>query len=286
MAKKDLEIQWLRTFISVVHSGSMTASSRHLSRSQSAISMHIKNIEEVLGTTVFNRETKSIQLTPAGHELMKYADSILKIHAQAIHHVSGNEQRGKISLGIPDDYASYYLPSILRSFTQRYPQVEISLLCEPSSQLLPKIDSGELDVAIITRDSPSRGIFLTSEPLVWAGTMAAIRLEHAPLPVAMYEFGSEARKKITHILDALPGGYRVMYNSPYIAGQIAVAESGLAVSVLTRCCAPAHLIMSPHNALPDLPVLDIAVVSSERQKENIIATLLIEEIITTFKTLK
>jgi len=248
--------------------------------------MHIKNIEEVLGTQVFSRETKSIQLTPAGHELMKYADSILKIHAQAIHHVSGNEQRGKISLGIPDDYASYYLPSILRSFTQRYPQVEISLLCEPSSQLIPKIDSGELDVAIVTRDNPERGIFLTSEPLVWAGTMTAILLENSLLPVAMYEFGSQARKKITQILDALPAGYRVMYNSPYIAGQIAVAESGLAVSVLTRCCAPAHLLMSPHIALPDLPVLDIAVVSSELQKENVIATLLIEEVIATFKKLK
>jgi len=77
-----------------------------------------------------------------------------------------------------------------------------------------------------------------------------------------------------------------MYNSPYIAGQIAVAESGLAVSVLTRCCAPAHLLMSPHIALPDLPVLDIAVVSSELQKENVIATLLIEEVIATFKKLK
>nr|WP_282557657.1 LysR family transcriptional regulator [Providencia burhodogranariea] len=283
MSKQDLEIQWLRTFLSVAHTGSMTASSLHLNRSQSAISMHIKKIEDVLGTRVFNRETKNIQLTSAGHELIRYADTILKIHAQAIHHVSGNEQRGKVSLGIPDDYASYYLSSILRAFSQRYPKIEISLICEPSSQLIPKIESGELDVAIITRDDHSRGIFLISEPLIWAGTAAALILDGGPLPVAMYEFGSEARKKITHILNTMPDGYRVIYNSPYIAGQIAVAESGLAISVLTRCCAPAHLILPVSDILPDLPVLDIAVVRSEFQKENLIANLLVDEIIDTFK---
>jgi len=283
MAKKDLEIQWLRSFLSVVHCGSMTAASLRQNRSQSAISMHIKNIEEILATAVFNRESKHIQLTPAGYELVRYAEGILKLHAQAIQHVCGSEQNGKVSLGIPDDYATYYLPSILQSFTQRYPKVEISLLCEPSSLLLPKIDNGELDVAIITRDSTQRGVFLTSEPLVWAGLLSALPQDSAPLPVAMYEFGSEARKKVTQRLNTLPGGYRVMYNSPYIAGQIAVAESGLALSVLTRCCAPAHLVMPQNTLLPELPVLDIAVVSSELQQENLISHLLVDEIINIFR---
>lgn len=283
MAKKDLEIQWLRSFLSVIHTGSMTAASVHQNRSQSAISMHIKNIEEVLASQVFNRETKNIQLTATGHELVKYAESILALHAQAIDQVCGSEQNGKVSLGIPDDYATYYLPSILREFTQRYPKVEISLLCEPSSLLLPKIDRGELDVAVITRDTAYRGVFLTSEPLVWVGKLATLPLDSAPLPVAMYEFGSEARKKVTECLNALPGGYRVMYNSPYIAGQIAVAESGLALAVLTRCCAPTHLILPKNSLLPELPVLDIAVVKSELVQENLIANLLADEIINTFK---
>jgi len=283
MASSDLEIQWLRTFSSVAQSGSMTVSSHQLCRSQSAISMHIKNIEETLGVLVFNREARKLSITPAGQELLLYADTILRVHAQAVHALTGPVRYGRVSLGIPDDYASCYLPLILKAFTQQYPVVEITLFCEPSSVLIPKIESGILDVAVVTQDHPQRGIRLTSEPLVWTGLFAGNLSEHEPLPVAMYEFGSEARKKITAVLDTLPGGYRIMYNSPYVAGQIAAAESGTAIAVLTRCSVPAHLNIIRHSTLPELPLLDIAVIRSESQPENLNAGSLVDTIVALFR---
>lgn len=275
----DLEIQWLRTFQSVVQTGSMTASARHLCRSQSAISMHIKNIEQVLGSEIFSRENKKLLLTPTGHELLHYAESLLAVHHRALSALTGSRQRGQVSLGIPDDYATRYLPPLLRAFARHYPAVEITLSCEPSSLLLPKIATGELDVAITTRGSAEQGTLLTSEPLVWTGNLPVNFSEGEPLPVAMYEFGSEARKKITAVLDTLPAGYRVMYNSPYIAGQIAAAESGVAVAVLTRCSVPPTLAIIHPPLLPALPVLDIAVVRSPVTADNLMAERLVESII-------
>ncbi|HDS6412610.1 TPA: substrate-binding domain-containing protein [Klebsiella oxytoca] len=79
---------------------------------------------------------------------------------------AGSNVNGKISLGIPDDYAVRYLPDVLKAFGEKYPAIEISLFCEPSLTLIPKIESGMLDVAIVTRDKPGRGEFLFSEQLV------------------------------------------------------------------------------------------------------------------------
>ncbi|EOC5414003.1 LysR family transcriptional regulator [Klebsiella quasipneumoniae] len=260
MAHEDLEIQWLRTFLTVIQKGSMTAASEQLCRSQSAISMHIRKLEENLAVRLFNRDTKKLSLTAAGHELLGYAEKLLLLHSQAKSAIKGSELRGRVSFGIPDDYASAYLPEILKSFSWHYPAVELNLICEPSSLLLPKIDAGTLDVAIVTRDASGRGHFLTREPLVWVGYFPEGAFRDAPLPVAMYEFGSEARKKVTSRLEQVKQGYRVMYNSPYIAGQIAVARSGLALAILTQCCVPDGMKIINSDELPELPVLDIAVV--------------------------
>ncbi len=262
MKHDDLEIQWLRTFTTVVRMGSMTAASEKICRSQSAISMHIRKLEEALGIPLFSREARKISLTPAGYELLDYADKLLILHSRAKSAIKGSAVQGKVSLGIPDDYASAYLPGILELFSQHYPAVELNIICEPSSLLIPKTEAGTLDVSIVTQDYPDRGTFLFCEPLVWIGFVPEGGFRDAPLPVAMYEFGSEARRKILDSLENLEQGYRIMYNSPYIAGQIAVARSGLALAVLTRCSVPEGMKLVNDKKLPELPVLDVAVVKS------------------------
>lgn len=280
MSEHNLEIQWLRSFQSVAQTGSMTLSAKTLCRSQSAVSMHIKNIEDLLERKVFYRQVRRLALTPAGKDLLSYADKILHTHALALNALRQKVPQGHVSLGIPDDYAARYLSPLLRTFSQLYPGIELSLLCEPSSSLIPKIDAGELDVAVVSQDRPDRGTWLVSVPLVWVGNLLNGEPDlPEPLPVAMYEFGSEARKNLLKALEKMPGGYRIVYNSPYIAGQIAAAESGMAMAVLTECCVPEHLNPSRHESLPVLPVHELAVVRSEKSAANDIVGLLVDEII-------
>lgn len=282
MKHEDLEIQWLRTFLTVIKKGSMTAASEQLCRSQSAISMHIRKLEDVLAVRLFNRDTKKLSLTAAGHELLIYAEKLLLLHAQTKSAIRGSDLRGKVSFGIPDDYASAYLSEILKSFSQHYPAVELNLLCEPSSLLLPRIDAGTLDVAIVTRDAPDRGHFLSREPLVWVGYFPEGTIGDTPLPIAMYEFGSEARKRITKNLEQMRQGYRIMYNSPYIAGQIAVARSGLALAILTQCSVPEGMKIINSEKLPELPVLDMVIVKGSHCTDDHPANKLAEIVIDMF----
>ncbi|MCA6938433.1 LysR family transcriptional regulator [Pectobacterium versatile] len=279
----DLEIQWLRTFLTVVKKGSMTVAAEQLCRSQSAISMHIRKLEDVLAVRLFSRDSKKLSLTTAGYELLNYAEKLLLLHSQTKSAIRRSELCGKVSFGIPDDYASAYLSEILTFFSQHYPAVELNLLCEPSSLLLPKIDAGTLDVAIITRDVPDRGHFLSHEPLVWVGYFPEDAIDDAPLPVAMYEFGSEARKKIISSLEQVTQGCRIMYNSPYIAGQIAVAKSGLALAILTQCSVPESMKIINSEKLPKLPVLDVAIVKGHHCSDDDPASRLTDVVIDMFR---
>jgi len=244
--------------------------------------MHIRKLEDALGVKLFCRANKTLSLTAEGHELAGYAEKLLSLHSQAKSSIIGNQLRGKISFGIPDDYASAYLATILTDFSRQYPAVELSLICEPSSQLLPKIEAGTLDVALVTRDTPSRGQFLTRQPLVWVGKFPAQSMEDGPLPIAMYEFGSEARKRITQCLQQVRQGYRIMYNSPFIAGQIAVAQSGQALAILTQCSVPRELTVINSVDLPVLPVLELAVVNGDHCKAEHPANRLTEVIVKIF----
>ncbi|MCN7408206.1 LysR family transcriptional regulator [Escherichia coli] len=278
MSDSQLEISWLKTFIVVARTGSMTEAMSSLCRSQSAISMHIKKIEEVLGRKVFNREVRKLTLTLAGQELLVHAQRILGVYTEAMQSLAGSNVNGKISLGIPDDYAVRYLPDVLKAFGEKYPAIEISLFCEPSLTLIPKIESGMLDVAIVTRDKPGRGEFLFSEQLVWTGAKNTVIREDQRLSVAVYEYGSEARKKVMTALGKLPCGYRIAYSSPYVAGQIAAVESGMAVAVLTRCSVPDSLHIINSEQLPALPSLDVVVISRDNTANSTLNDLMVNEI--------
>ena len=91
------------------------------------------------------------------------------MHAEALDALHGPQLRGRVRLGVPDDYAARFPTPVLRSFASRHASVEIELNCEQSTVLIPKVQRGELDLALVSRDRPQRGTLLFREPLVWVG---------------------------------------------------------------------------------------------------------------------
>ncbi|GAA0764990.1 LysR substrate-binding domain-containing protein [Ideonella azotifigens] len=263
MPAADLQLDWMRAFVAVVDAGSLTAAAPLVHRSQSALSMQLKKLEDAVGRPVLNRGPRHLELTPTGLELLGHARRLLEVHAQAQAALHGPALSGRVSLGVPDDYAATYLTPVLRSFATRHAGVEITLVCEQSTSLLPKISRGEIDLALVSRDRANRGTPLFREPLVWVGAPQHEAWRRDPLPVATYEVGSLVRKHALAALDAQRRAYRVAYNSASLAGQLAAVESGLAVAVLTRCCLPPGLqLLQDKHGLPALPSVEVAVVRS------------------------
>lgn len=267
MSSSDLQLDWLRAFVAVVDAGSLTAAAPLLYRSQSAVSMQLKKLEEALGRAVLSRGPRHLAMTPAGQELIGHARRMLAQHAEALAAVRGPVLSGRVRLGVPDDYAARYITPVLKSFASQHAGVEITLDCEQSTSLIPRVARGELDVALVSRDRPTLGVPLFREPLVWVGAPAFEAWRREPLPVAVYEEGSLARGNALRALAAQHRTWRVVYNSSSLAGQIAAVESGLAVAVLTRCSVPASLlVLGERQGLPTVGAMDVAVVRSKASR--------------------
>ncbi|TMH08911.1 MAG: LysR family transcriptional regulator [Betaproteobacteria bacterium] len=279
---QDLQLDWLRSFVSVVDAGSLTAAAPQLHRSQSALSMQLKKLEAAVGRPLLTRDARHLALTATGRLLLPHARGLLEAHHAAQQALHGPAVLGRVVLGVPDDYAVAYLAPVLRAFAARHPQVELSLVCEQSTSLVPKLRRGEIDLALATRDRAGTGSLLFREPLVWVAAAAHQAWRREPLPLALYEPGSRARKLVTAALAAQRRLHRVVYHSPSLAGQIAAAESGLAVAVLTRCSVPAGLmVLDKRHGLPALPPLDVVVLRSRASAASEAAQAMHEQLLLT-----
>ncbi len=190
----EFDADLLRTFVAVVDTGSFTKASATVHRSQAAVSMQIKRLETMLGTTLFARNTRNLSLTRPGNTLLEYARRVLALHEEAWSAIVRPEVTGRVVLGAPDDYVSSLLSPVLRRFSNLYPHVEIEIVCAQSTSLAPMLADNKIDLAFVTRDRKLRGEFVRSEPMVWVGACVDTPvLAASPLPVGLYEPGCVAR---------------------------------------------------------------------------------------------
>ncbi len=263
MTFQDLQIDWLKCFVAVVDAGSLTGAAPEVNRSQSAVSMQLRKLESALGCQLLVRGPRHHQLTPDGQQLLGYARRMLDLHAETLAAFHGEELAGRIRLGVPDDYAAKYLTPVLKRFAPQHGAVEIELDCEQSTSLIPRVKRGELDLALVSRDQPGHGTLLFHEPMVWVGSAQFQVWRRDPLPIAVYEDASLAKRGAIRSLALQGRRYKVVYNSSSLAGQIAAVESGLAVAVLTQCSAPPHLqILGGEQGLGPLEPMEVAVYRS------------------------
>src|SRR6478736_2512810 len=165
-----IDIDQLRTFIAIAETGSFTKAAEVVNKTQSAVSMQMKRLEERLDRPIFARDGRASKLTEDGSRLLDYARRLVKLNVETVAAFSDAALSGRVRLGVPDDYADRYLPEIMARFSRAYPGVELTVLCEPSVDLVDRIDDNDLDLAIIT-NCESRRIAETfrRERLLWVG---------------------------------------------------------------------------------------------------------------------
>src|SRR3989440_7410330 len=162
-----LDVDQLRTFIAIAETGSFTRAADIVHKTQSAVSMQMKRLEERLDRAIFARDGRASKLTEDGERLLDYARRIVKLNVETIAAFS-DELTGRVRLGVPDDYADRYLPEIMARFSRAYPGVELTVTCEPSVELFQRIDANDLDLAIVTDCGSARASeSFRRERLLW-----------------------------------------------------------------------------------------------------------------------
>lgn len=254
----DLDPACLRAFLAVSESGGFTRAGLKLNRTQSAISMQIRRLEEALDTRLFE-DRKKATLTAAGERILEYARRMMALNDEMVGRAKGADIAGRVRIGTPDDYVSFYLPTILRRLSITHPQVEVEVRCNMSADLMPAVDRGIIDMALITRASGAdEGTPLRREPLIWAASDETLA-RRRPLPVAMFSPGCRFRETTLARLEAAKIPYRIAYESPSVTSIGAAVCEGLAIAAISRLSLmPTMKVLDASHGLPTLPDFEIA----------------------------
>lgn len=269
-----LDLTLLRSFVAVIDCGSIQLAAARVGRSQSAVSMQIKRLEEDVGRPLFQREGRNLRPNPAGEDLLIHARRLLRLSDEAMASLRHPEAAGVVRLGLPEDYASHLVAPVLTRFAQAFPLAEIELTFDSSPILLRLLETGKLDLALVTRDPRQSFAVLRRERFVWAAAPEHAAWARDPLPVALFEAGDIARRIAVEALQAADRPYRVVSSSHSLLGLIAVAQAGLAVVGLVESCVPPGLVrVGEAEGLPVLPVLDLSLVAGPSDQNPVAAHL-------------
>jgi DNA-binding transcriptional LysR family regulator len=252
----NLPTELLRTFVAIADTGNFSLAADQVHRTQSAVSMQIKRLEKLVDKPLLKRDSRHSSLTADGLTLLNYARRILKLNEEAVSLLTRPELSGWVRIGLPDDYATRFLPDILAGFSRTHPRVQVEVTCEPSVQLRKRMKKQELDIAMTTSSGPDEGdtTLLSREAVVWATSEQHLPHEESPLPLALFPEDCYFRTWAIDALEKADIDYRVAYTSPSIMGIQAAVAAGLAVTAISQSIIPPGMRqLRPEEGLPLLP---------------------------------
>ncbi|HEY8289744.1 MAG TPA: LysR substrate-binding domain-containing protein, partial [Acetobacteraceae bacterium] len=257
-----LDPELLRAFTLIAEGHSFTQAAAHVGRTQSAVSMQVKRLEELLGQKVLSRgKGGTIELTPHGRYLLGRARQILALNEEVLATFRTPQITGTVRLGTPDDYALSHLPGILRRFAESHPAVQVDVLCASSDHLVHKLKAHELDLTLVSEGNEPRNwpsMPLWRGPLTWVTSTRYAPHRQDPLPLALAHDECSWRAAAVGALEKAGRRYRVAYVSGTQAGTHAAVLAGLAVTVCAITVLPDGLRqMRPDEGLPRLPPFGI-----------------------------
>lgn len=149
-----------------------------------------------------NHTLSGASRTSAAQDLLLYAQRLLRLSDEAVASLRQTDAAGTVRLGLPEDYAAYLLRPTLARFGQDYPLAQIELTFSSSPTLLRLLETGKLDLALVTRDPHQPFAILRRERFVWAASPEHSAWTRDPLPVALFEAGDLARRFAVEALQA------------------------------------------------------------------------------------
>lgn len=248
---KNLSPESLRAFISVYDLQSFTLAAEHLSRSQPAISLQIKRLEDLIGVKLLEKHGQQLMLTQAGQELYTGARQLMTLHDQLLGKFRQRHVRGQVRLGIPSEFATAVLPRVLGDFANSYPEITLEVTSGLSRDLRLGASRGQFDIILtVAEQAPASAIQVKQDALVWVAGHPEPALRE-PLPLVLAAEGCIYRRKTLQALEANERAYQITYTNNDLTGISAALKSNLGITVLAQSSVPADLYQLRHTNLPN-----------------------------------
>lgn len=182
---RNLDLTALRSFVTVAEVGGVTRAAGVLNLTQSAVSMQLKRLEELMGIDLLDRSSRTIGLTSAGQQLLGYGQKMLALNDEVYARLTTEDFEGEIRFGVPHDIIYPRIPPVLRDFAKAFPRVKVRLISAPTRRLRVMFERGEVDLILTTEETPGeQGESLIELPLVWMGAVGGTSWRERPLPLA------------------------------------------------------------------------------------------------------
>lgn len=253
----------LRSFVAVAETKSFTTAATHVHRSQSAISQQMRRLEGIAGIPLLHRHSRHVSLTDQGEVFLAYARRLLRLQDEALAAISHDARQFPLRVGMPDDYAEAVLPQMLPAFATRHPNVRPHVHCTMSSQLLRRMELGELDLAITIRHAGQRGGQSTGETIrqeeiAWVAGPDYADLSQAPIPLALFPEGCPFRARGINALLQVGRDWQLIYTTQSPTGiRIAVERQGAVTVNALRTTPATWQVLGDAHGLPSLPPVEL-----------------------------
>jgi len=251
---RNLDLTALRSFVTVAETGGVTRAAHQLHLTQSAVSMQIKRLEDMLQLPLLDRAGRRVALTGHGEQLLSYGRRILAINDEVISRMMHAGFEGEVRLGVPTDIVYPHMPGVLRQFDREFPRVKIHLVSSYTTNLKEMLGAGELDLILTTESAPGAdGELLAVEPLLWVGAPGGSAWRERPLRIA-FERQCLFRPWAQDALDAVGIPWENAVDTGATRTVEACVSADLAVHAMLKVGVSRYLEPIPHGGqLPELP---------------------------------
>ncbi len=271
---RNLDVTTLRSFVAVADMGGVTKAAGFLHLTQSAVSMQLKRLEELIGVALLDRSGRGIALTPEGEQMLGYARRMVTLNDEIMRRLSHDEFEGAVTLGVPHDIVYPTIPRVMQQFSAAFPRVKVNLCSSYTMELKQQFEKGEIDLILTTEsNTPDVSEGLCTLPLVWIGAPGGASWRRRPIPFAS---GRQClfRPSAIGALDKAGIEWESSVETVSDRTVEATIAADLGVGAMIQGTEPRHLEVIDHGgALPELGLQHVNMYGAEQAKGDVIAHL-------------
>lgn len=260
-----LDLELLRSFVSVVEAGGFTRAGVRVHRTQSTVSQQIKRLEEHVGQALLHRDGKEVRPTEAGERLLSYARRLLALAEEARDVLRQPDGEGAIRLGIPEDFAAYRLAKLLGAFSRSHPGLRLDVRAGQSKHLARDLECGELDLALYKREAGAKdAIAVWPERVHWVTSKShPVDVNVPSVPLIGFPLGCIYRAGAIHALESAGRAWHTAYTSSSLAGIQAAVAAGMGLSILSEMSIQSdHRVLTAKEGFAPINKTELALMAS------------------------
>ena len=260
-----LDLELLRSFVSVVDAGGFTRAGERVHRTQSTVSQQIKRLEDDVGQPLLIRNGKDITPTEAGERLLSYARRLLALEEEARDVLARPGNEGAVRLGVPEDFAAYRLAKLLGSFSRSHPGLRLDVRADQSLDLKRDLERGDLDLALFKRVAGEKGgIAVWPERVHWVTSKShPIDARAGSVPLIGFPLGCLYRASAIRALESEGRAWHMAYSSSSLAGIQAAIAAGMGLGILSEMSIQAdHRVLTAKDGFAPIDKTEVALVAA------------------------